>query len=263
MKGKQETMKVKRNLIQTCLLGLALLSVASPKLSAQMIQNPSFETPVVGSVGEYFSYESDPAGAVWTFVGQAGIAANGSGYAYYNGGTPGGNQFAFLQGISGVGGSMSQTITNCPAGNYTFNFIASQRDIAGRDNTTNQTAIVLVDGVNVGSFTPPDTNWYSYQTTPLSLNAGNHVLTFTNVPVAGDATVRVDAVGLQWSGLAILGIASYGNQSVLFWPASATNVVLQTTTNLSSPNWVTVSNGTPFIAVGVTNSFPAQFFRLH
>jgi hypothetical protein len=60
-----------------------------------------------------------------------------------------------------------------------------------------------------------------------------------------------------------LGIAPYGNQSVLFWPASATNVVLQTTTNLTTPNWVTASNGTLFNAFGFTNSSPAQFFRLH
>jgi hypothetical protein len=60
-----------------------------------------------------------------------------------------------------------------------------------------------------------------------------------------------------------LGIASYGKESVLFWPASATNLVLQTTTNLASPNWVTASNGTSFNAVGFTNSSPAQFYRLH
>lgn len=68
---------------------------------------------------------------------------------------------------------------------------------------------------------------------------------------------------IQDTAAPTLGIAPYGNQSVLFWPASATNVVLQTTTNLVSPNWVTASNGTPFTAVGFTNSSPAQFFRLH
>jgi hypothetical protein len=59
-----------------------------------------------------------------------------------------------------------------------------------------------------------------------------------------------------------LGIGTLGNQSVVFWPVSSANVVLQTTTNLVSPNWVTASNGTPFNAVGFTNSSPAQFFRL-
>ena len=41
-----------------------------------------------------------------------------------------------------------------------------------------------------------------------------------------------------------LGIApKAGGQSVLYWPASgATNYVLQTTANLSPPNWGTASN---------------------
>jgi uncharacterized repeat protein (TIGR03803 family) len=59
-----------------------------------------------------------------------------------------------------------------------------------------------------------------------------------------------------------LNVSSLGNQSVLFWPASAYNYVLQSATNLASPNWVTVSNAMPIIGVTVTNSSPAQYFRL-
>jgi formylglycine-generating enzyme required for sulfatase activity len=59
-----------------------------------------------------------------------------------------------------------------------------------------------------------------------------------------------------------LGIASAGNQSVLFWPTTLPNYVLQSTTNLASPNWVTVSNAVPANAVCVTNASPANFFRL-
>jgi len=270
-------MKTKSHLFQICLLGAVLHAVTS-QLAAQTIQNPDFETPFVGPFGNangsspnytfqyYYSFETTPTNASWTFTGNAGIAANGSGFAFYNLGTPSGNQFAVLQGLSGSGASMCQTISNFPAGNYTFTFIASQRDIAGRDNTTNQTAIVLVDGVNVGSFTPADTNWYLCQTAPISLSAGNHVLLFTNNPVAGDATIRVDSVWLQSAILQTppaLGIGAYGNQTVVFWPASATNFVLQATGNLSSSNWTTVSNGMSFIAAGFSNSTPAQFFRLH
>jgi hypothetical protein len=60
----------------------------------------------------------------------------------------------------------------------------------------------------------------------------------------------------------VLSIAVTGNQSVLYWSASATNYVLQTTTNLSSSNWVTVSNGLPIIGVALTNVSSASFFRL-
>jgi sulfatase modifying factor 1 len=60
-----------------------------------------------------------------------------------------------------------------------------------------------------------------------------------------------------------LGIAPEGNQTVLFWPTTVTNSVLQSTTNLASPNWVTVSNGVPMTAISVTNTSPAMFFRLY
>jgi uncharacterized repeat protein (TIGR03803 family) len=59
-----------------------------------------------------------------------------------------------------------------------------------------------------------------------------------------------------------LHIAPFGNQSVLFWSASATNYILQSTTNLASPNWMTASDAVPVIAFTVTNTLPAGFFRL-
>jgi len=67
---------------------------------------------------------------------------------------------------------------------------------------------------------------------------------------------------IQDTGAPSLNIAPFGNQSVLFWPAWATNYVLKSTTNLSSPNWVTVSDAVPVIAFTVTNTLPARFFRL-
>jgi formylglycine-generating enzyme required for sulfatase activity len=60
-----------------------------------------------------------------------------------------------------------------------------------------------------------------------------------------------------------LGIAPVaGGQSLLYWPVSTTNDVLQTTTNLASPNWVTVSNAVTVNAVTVMNSAPSGYFRL-
>jgi formylglycine-generating enzyme required for sulfatase activity len=65
-----------------------------------------------------------------------------------------------------------------------------------------------------------------------------------------------------------LNIAPAGNQAILFWPTTATNYVLQSTTNLSSPNWVTII-GTAPVAVGnsfnftVSNTSSAGFFRLY
>ncbi len=63
-------------------------------------------------------------------------------------------------------------------------------------------------------------------------------------------------------GLGSLDITAVGNLLAIFWPASVTNVVLQTTTNLTSPNWVTVSNSSPITGVTITNNRPGSFFRL-
>lgn len=61
-----------------------------------------------------------------------------------------------------------------------------------------------------------------------------------------------------------LSIALAGSQIALLWPASATNYILESATNLSAPCWVAVTNGTPITGgVTLTNSLPAAFFRLH
>jgi hypothetical protein len=50
----------------------------------------------------------------------------------------------------------------------------------------------------------------------------------------------------------------------VFWPVDGFTYTLQTTTNLSSGPWTTVSNGLPLIGLQVTNGVnqPAAFFRL-
>jgi hypothetical protein len=167
------------------------------KASAQTVANPSFETPNVGPLGNYYSFELDPAAATWIFTGNAGIAANGSGFVYYRpAGTSDGNQFAFLQEYQGTGGAMAQTISGFANGTYIFTFIASQRDTAGRDNTANQTVAVSVDGVPAGTFTPADTNWYPFATTPITLAAGTHTVSFATVVTTGDDTILIDGVGV-------------------------------------------------------------------
>ena len=59
-----------------------------------------------------------------------------------------------------------------------------------------------------------------------------------------------------------LGIASAGGQSVLYWPDSPTNYVLQTVSNLSSTNWLTARTAFAINAAEVTNAAPSGFFRL-
>jgi formylglycine-generating enzyme len=66
-----------------------------------------------------------------------------------------------------------------------------------------------------------------------------------------------------------LGIVPTNNQFILFWPVTGggANGVLQSTTNLVSPNWMAATDAFPAnygsqIAFSVTNSFSARFFRL-
>src|SRR5208337_4423259 len=66
-----------------------------------------------------------------------------------------------------------------------------------------------------------------------------------------------------------LGIVPTNNQVILFWPitANGTNGVLQSATNLVSPNWLSATDAFPVnygsqIAVSVSNVSSARFFRL-
>ena len=59
-----------------------------------------------------------------------------------------------------------------------------------------------------------------------------------------------------------LSIAQTNSGAILTWPVGATNYILQSATNLSTPNWVTVSNATPGTNLPVAFNSPAKFFRL-
>ncbi len=60
----------------------------------------------------------------------------------------------------------------------------------------------------------------------------------------------------------LLNIFSAGNQSVFYWNSPAPNSVLQITTNLDNPNWVTISNGAPITGMALPNTYPAAYYRL-
>ena len=110
-------------------------------------------TPTVADMGleqvavgaGQFQYR--PTGSPWAFAGAAGIAANGSGFTSGNPPAPEGTQVAFLQAT----GSISQAVAGWAAGSYRLTFYAAQR---GNNGTSRQDFRVLVDGVDVGTFTP-------------------------------------------------------------------------------------------------------------
>ncbi len=62
----------------------------------------------------------------------------------------------------------------------------------------------------------------------------------------------------------LLGITTYSNFPVVFFPTTpGTNFILQTTTNLSTGNWVPVTNGIPISGFIITNSTSPAFFQLN
>jgi len=85
----------------------------------------------------------------------------------------------------------------------------------------------------------------------------------TNLLSLGIGLALIGGVHQGMAQVTNLGIAPVaGGQSLLYWPVGATNYVLQTTTNLVSPNWVTAGEAVTVNAALVTNSAPAGYFRV-
>jgi uncharacterized repeat protein (TIGR03803 family) len=59
-----------------------------------------------------------------------------------------------------------------------------------------------------------------------------------------------------------LAVATIGSEPVVVYPAAGTNFTLQASTNAASGNWVTVSNGIPYVGLQITNAPGTAFFRL-
>jgi hypothetical protein len=148
-----------------------------------------------------------------------------------------------------------------------------------------------------GTLPIPGTYFCMMPITPVTLNTGNYRISsngtmaytngavlpgFTNAPglvylnscryVGGSDAFYPDTLNpslnpfLINANIVLLpptpGITSGENQTTLYWPATEGNHIVQTTTNLSNPNWQTVTNGIVIIGITVTNTAPAAFYRL-
>ncbi len=101
---------------------------------------------------------------------------------------PEGAQVTFLQKT----GSISQAVAGWAAGSYVITFDAAQR---GNFGTSRQDFRVLVDGVDVGTFTPSGTSYQVYTTAAFSVGAGSHTVGFRGLNTAGgDNTALIDEV---------------------------------------------------------------------
>jgi uncharacterized repeat protein (TIGR01451 family) len=160
---------------------------AAPPPPAQL-QDGGFETPSLGSGASAYQY--DPAASPWTFVGQAGVSGNGSGFTSSNPSAPQGSQVAFLQNA----GSFSQTLT-LAAGTYAISFSAAQR---AAYQSSSQTFQVRIDSVVVGTFTPSGSAYATFTTRSLTVAAGIHTIAFVGLnPNGGDNTALIDQVAVN------------------------------------------------------------------
>jgi uncharacterized repeat protein (TIGR01451 family) len=160
---------------------------APPPPPPTTLQDPGFETPSVGSGPSAYMY--DPATSPWSFVGQAGVSGNGSGFTSGNPNAPQGSQVAFVQNL----GSFSQAVT-MTAGSYAITFSAAQR---ATYQSSSQTFQVKIDGTAVGSFTPQSTSYGAFTTSVFTVTAGAHAIAFVGInPNGGDNTALIDQVAI-------------------------------------------------------------------
>ena len=165
----------------------------TPVGSGGLLANIGFEAPALGG-----GYQYAPAGATWTFSGGAGVTGNWNAFTSGNPPAPDGMQVAFVQ---GYGSSISQTAI-IVAGTYVITVQGAQR---ANWQYGMQVIQILVDGVEVGQFQPPDASYTTYQTPPFALTNGNHTLMLQGIGGGGsDFTAFVDNVQLQAANVILL-----------------------------------------------------------
>lgn len=156
---------------------------------APSIPNSGFEMPGVGA-NSFYAFAYAPSGASWTFIGNAGISGNGSGFTESNPNAPEGGQVAFLQ----MTGTITQSMT-LPAGTFRIALKAAQRV---NYQSSSQDFQVLVDGTPVGYFRPPSAFYTALETSSFNLAAGTHTISIQGVDSdGGDNTALIDAIELR------------------------------------------------------------------
>ena len=166
----------------------ALVQMLTSPLPSSGIVNGGFETPATNS------YVYRPTGGGWTFSVSAGVQHNGSAWGAPN--APDGVQTAFLQdGTTGGNGTISQSIYVPSSGTYSVSFQAALR--AWQTSPTPMSFKVTLDSTVVGSYSPASTSFSSFTTTPISLTAGYHTLSFVVTGAAPDTADFIDSVTLN------------------------------------------------------------------
>jgi hypothetical protein len=180
-----------------------LLDQASITLAPRAAFSDSgFESPNVGS-----GWQEDPTGSPWRFAGTAGISGNNSAMTNGNSAAPEGGQVGFLQGA----GTASQVVNFAAAGSYVISASAAQQASNG---TGDESIVVLVDGTEVGTFTPTGTAYGSYPTDSFNVTAGSHTITLEGSgPLVSGYTAFVDQLSITSATPNGFSDPSFGNPS--------------------------------------------------
>ena len=157
---------------------------------AVTVPNFGFETPSLGTS----NYQYNVSGGSWTFSGNSGIVAKGSGFGNIN--APQGVQAGFVQ----MNGTISQAISGLtPGTTYTVTFSAAQRP--GNNQTWN---------VTIGFTTPPSANYTNYAVS-FTASASSEKLAYVGTDlVGGDNTVFIDNVQIISAGGASVTVPNFG-----------------------------------------------------
>jgi hypothetical protein len=158
----------------------AVVIVAAPSVA-----DGSFEAPAQSG-----GWAMNPQVAGATFSGRAGVAGNGSAFAFAA--APDGGQVGWLQGWSSQNGTIALNLTGLtPGATYSVRFSLAQRPGYGANPVT-----VSVGSSGLGTFTPASTSFAQVTTATFTAPAASATLTFTGAASAGDIDTAIDAVGL-------------------------------------------------------------------
>lgn len=152
-----------------------------PAAPAATVPNASFETPALGAGFQY-----NPSVADQYFGGAAGVAGNGSAFAFDP--APSGTQVAFLQGDNAV---VAINVSGLTVGaNYVVRFSLGKRVYYPAN-----TVYVSFQGNNLGVHTPAGQPFQQFTTATFIANATTGVLVFSG-QTSGDSGTGIDAVSI-------------------------------------------------------------------
>ncbi|WP_197446286.1 S8 family serine peptidase [Tautonia plasticadhaerens] len=167
---------------------ISVESAASPREDALL--GGGFEAPEAGAAGSHGSFLYRPAGSPWSYSGDAGVTADGSGFTAANPPAPEGDQVAFLQ----RNGRISQDVQVAEPGTYRLRLKAAHR---ANSRLQGHDFAVTVGGVEVARFAPSDDAYRTFEATfALPAGASRVALVGLNT-LGGDRTSLIDDVSLE------------------------------------------------------------------